>query len=359
MIELLFITLALAGLPFVGKLLFPHEISWAEVALNLVVVTVLVSVAYQTSKYAQARDVEVWNGQVLSKAKVKVSCSHSYSCPPCTESCSGSGSSRSCIKTCSTCYDHPYDFDWVLNTSIGKKHINRVDRQGVTEPPRFTVAQIGDPVAQTHSYINLIKAAPESLFNTVAEKSIREKFPHANLPYPSKVYDYHYIDRVLTAGFELFEKGQWNRHLAQSLRELGPTNEVNLVLVMTSDKDPQFAHALRSFWLGGKKNDVVVVLGVDQFPAISWVQVFSWSKEEVFKVQLRDALLELKTASPEAVFATTSHHIAQGFKRRDLKDFDYLKGEIDAPLWLILTLLALGSILSLGLSMFFARNEVL
>lgn len=358
MIELLLILLALSVLPFIGKALFPHRISWGEIALNVLAVAVLIIIAYQTGKYAKALDVEVWNGAVLSKQMDEVPCSHSYSCPPCTETCSGSGSSRSCYSTCSTCYEHNEDYDWELTTSIGDILIDRVDQQGVTEPPRFSVAQIGDPVAQTHRYMNLIKAAPQSLFNTLTEKTLREGFPQANLQYPSQVYDYHYVNRVLTQGVQIDNLGEWNKALANSLRTLGVKREVNLIVVFTNSNDPQFANALRSYWLGGKKNDVVVVMGTPSYPSIQWVRVFSWSDDEVFKVQLRDALLALKTAEHESVFKLTTHYIDDSFKRKNMNDFAYLENEIDPPIGLILTLLGLGSALSLGLSAYFARHEV-
>lgn len=359
MTELLIILLVLSLLPFIGKALYPHSFSWGELALNVLIVAAVVSVAYQAGKYAKAMDVEVWNGEVVSKQMEEVSCSHSYSCPPCTESCSGTGSSRSCTRTCSTCYEHFNDYDWVLSTSIGRMDIDRVDRQGKIEPPRFSIAQIGDPVADTRSYMNLIKAAPASLFNTLAEKTLRQNFPQANISYPSKVYDYHYVDRVLTQNVQIENIGQWNKELANSLRKLGPNREVNLIVVFTASVEPQFANALRSYWLGGKKNDVVVVLGTPNYPQIQWARVFSWSDEEVFKVQLRDAILDLKTAEPVSMFSLTSEFIDASFKRKDMKDFAYLEREIDPPGWLIAALLGLGAALSLGLSAYFARHEVI
>ena len=41
------------------------------------------------------------------------------------------------------------------------------------------------------------------------------------------------------------------------------------------------------------KNDVVVVMGTPSYPRIDWVQVLSWTDVELFKVQLRDELMDL------------------------------------------------------------------
>lgn len=342
--------------PFVAKMIWKHEITLTELGLNLLIGVLIVVSGWALGRYTQALDVEILNGQVTGKRSERVPCEHSYSCN-CRQSCSGSGASQSCTTVCSTCYEHAYDVDWLLDTTVKALRINRVDRQGLKEPPRFTSASVGDPVAVPQSYQNYIKAAPDSLFNAAQNAALLSEFGDRLPEYPSKVRDYHYVDRVLTDGVALPSLAEWNEGLAQRLRALGPARQVNIVLVATSHPDARYADALHAKWLGGKKNDVVVVLGVSEYPEINWVRVLSWTEREVFKVQLRDALLDLKTVKMDAVLDTIAQQVEVGFERRSMADFEYLKHEIEPPFWLTGLLLLLSAIGSVGAAIYFANNQ--
>lgn len=342
--------------PIAAKLIWKHEITLAELALNVAIGALVVSAGWALGKYAQAHDVEILNGQVTGKASQRVSCEHSYRCR-CRQSCSGSGKNRSCSEVCDTCYDHDYDVDWNLKTTLGEIEIDRVNRQGTVEPPRYTRAAAGDPVAQTHAYQNYIKAAPDSLFNALSEKQALQRFADAVPNYPDTVYDYHYVDRVLAEGVAVPDIAAWRQDLANALRVVGPAKQANVVLLFAKEADPRYATAVNAKWLGGKKNDVVVVLGTPRYPEISWVRVLSWTDKEVFKVQLRDALLDLKTVEREAVISTVSSHIQKGFQRRPMEDFAYLKHQIEPPGWVVALLVVLSIVASVGASVYFSRNE--
>jgi len=253
--------------PIVAKHIWKHEITLVELALNVVIGALVVSAGWALGKYAQAHDIEILNGQVTGKYSQRVSCEHSYSCR-CRESCSGTGKNRSCSQVCDTCYDHDYDIDWNLKTSLGDIEIERVNRQGTIEPPRYSRAASGDPVAQSHAYQNYIKAAPDSLFNALSEKQALQRFVDQVPAYPDKVYDYHYVDRVLTAGVAVPDLAAWRQDLANALRVLGPAKQANVVVLFSKESDPQYASAVNAKWLGGKKNDVVVVFGTPRYPEI-------------------------------------------------------------------------------------------
>lgn len=342
--------------PFAAKLIWKHEIALPEMAANLAIGVLVVTLGWAAGRYAAAHDVEVVNGQVTGKRSERVSCEHSYRCN-CRKSCSGTGNNRSCSETCDTCHEHLWDIDWVLDTTIGDIRIRRIDRRGTNEPPRYTQAAAGDPVADTRSYTNYIKAAPDSLFNALSNKQALEAYQGKLVEYPSKVYDYHYVDRVLALGVSVPDLKQWNLELAQALRIRGAAKEVNAVVVFTKEADPQFATALNAAWLGGKKNDVVVVVGAPNYPEIGWVRVLSWTKAEVFKVQLRDALLDLKTVDRSVFLQTVFAQIDKGFVRRPMSDFEYLKDQVEPPTWVTVLLVLLSIVASVGASVYFSRNN--
>lgn len=343
--------------PFVAKVLWKHEITLPELGLNLLIGVLIAVGGYAASRYAQGLDVEIHNGALTSKASERVSCSHSYPCR-CREVCSGSGSSKSCSQVCDTCYEHSYDVDWVLRSNIGTLRVSRVDSQGLREPPRFTRAQIGDPVSLSRAYQNYIKAAPDSLFNASMQQYLASRYEGKLPAYPSTVYDYHYVNRVIAQGVRIPDLHQWNEDLAKMLSRLGPKKEVNVVVVLTAEDDPQYAEALRGAWLGGKKNDVVVVIGAPEYPMMGWVRVFSWSDSELFKVQLRDGLQALERVGRAEVIALIDTHVGTQFVRKPISDFAYLKNEVEPPLWLALLLAMLAAASSFGSSLVLARNSV-
>lgn len=341
--------------PFIAKAIWKHEITLGELAANIAIGALIVVVGWYGGKYGQMHDVEVLNGQVVSKSRDRVSCEHSYRCR-CRESCTGSGQERRCWETCDTCYEHGYDIDWNLQTTVGGIEVARVDRRGLTEPSRWTRADVGDPVAKTSSYVNYIKGAPDSLFNALKDLKSVEQHGHHVPPYPRNIYDLHYLDRVISVGFALPEASHWNLGLAMLLRKLGHEKQVNVVVVFTKGSDPEFATALRAKWLGGKKNDVVLVIGAPAYPEIAWTRVVSWTDNELFKVQLRDEIQALKTADRFVLLPLLEKHIRQGFERKPMADFAYLADEIEPPTWLIAVLFVLSVFISFATSVLLSSN---
>ena len=312
------------------------------VGAGMAVAGAVFAIGWKLVGFGMTSDTELLNGQVTGKEQVRVSCSHSYSCN-CrqTTSCSGSGANRSCSTTtsCDTCYEHSNDYDWMLRTSVRSIEVDRVDRQGVHTPPRFTKAAPGDPVAVTHRFTNYVMAAQHSLFNAQREAHAGQDW--AVPPYPLAVYDLHYVDRAIPVGVSVPDIREWNRLIALALRELGPSKQVNIVVVLTAVPDRRYAEHLRAAWLGGKKNDVVVVLGAPEYPKVQWAEVLSWTTREDMKVALRDELQALPELSPGPAVTLIASRIASEFERRRMRDFEYLADEIEPSTLAVLVLIAL------------------
>lgn len=294
----------------------------AHIAIGVIGI-VIVLVGYFGVMLHNRSDTEIWNGEITKKYSEHVSCEHSYSCN-CRTDKKGS-------TTCDTCYLHSYDVDWMLENTAGNDiRIRRVDSQGTTEPPRYTQAKVGDPVAQSHEFTNYIKGAEESLFNTRASKKVFLQYASVIPKYPDGIYDYYKLHRTLAVGQVPMPDEQlhaWDDQLARMLRSLGPRKQVNAILVLTAIQDPRFAEALRVAWLGGKKNDVVVVVGTQTYPKIDWVRVFSWTDNDTFKIQLADAIQDQGTLNPVDTTALIAGWINRDFQRKHMKDFGYLAWE--------------------------------
>jgi hypothetical protein len=312
---------------------------------------------------SNTRDVEVWNGVVTGKQKVAVPCEHSYSCN-CRQVCSGSGKNRSCTTTCDTCYEHHgfmrtmqgEDYDWDVYTSNGETvKIDRIDRQGVREPARFTAVRMGEPTSLSHDYVNYIKASPDSLFR---RQGLKEKYA-ASLPsYPGNVYDYYRLDRLVTVGVQVEDARKWNGELMRINADLGRPKQVNMIVVLVKNQPLDYYNALEEAWIGAKKNDAVLVVSVDDTMKPQWAQVMAWTTNELFKVRLRDDIMAESQLDRDAVMTALANNVRTTYQRKPMKDFEYLSSQITPTTtqWLVTLLIA---VLLAGLLVwFFQVNDV-
>lgn len=228
-------------------------ISWKEfvvhVASQLIVAGVSMAIIYNMD----TRDTEIWNGWVVSREQKQVSCSHSYECNcRSEESCSGSGKDRSCTsrRVCDTCYEHSYDYDWMVYTSNREDiEIDRVDRQGVNTPPRWAAVRLLEPTAVDHTYTSYIKAAPDTLFR---HTEVAQKY-RATIPkYPLRIYDYYHLNRLVQVGVSVKDRDVWNRGLEVLNSELGSKKQVNIIVVLTNQPQ-EWYYALETAWIGGEE----------------------------------------------------------------------------------------------------------
>lgn len=338
--------------PFISKAIWNNKISWGEMGMQIGVVALCVSALYAITRYSATSDTEIWNGEVTGKEQVKVSCEHSYPCHCRMESCG-----KNCEEeVCDTCYDHPYDWDWRVYSNVGDFNVSRLDAQGVRQPPRWSVVQKGQPVADARSFTNYIKAAPNSLFHADAEQ-LKQRFANLLPAYPVTIYDYQYDDRVLAIGVKVPDIGQWNKELPLLLRKLGPTKQANVIILFVNTADESYYEALKAYWLGGKKNDIIVIFGTTEYPKISWVKVLSWTDKELFKVQLQDELFDLKTVDRTKVLAAIEKNTMATFVRKPMNDFKYLMDDYQPPMWALILIGVLGAIGSVGMSIAFYRER--
>lgn len=224
-------------------------------------------------------------------------------------------------------------------------------------PPRWGEVQVGEPVARSHVYTNYVKAVPESLFN-------HEGATYAGLPpvpaYP-QVYDYYRVNRVLTVGVNLPNANAWNAHLSDILKELGPKKQANVTLVFVNTADQMYRHKLEAEWLGGKKNDVVVMFGVTDYPKIAWVDVMTFGLNmgnERFHMTLKNNLFNLGELDQDKVMSEIQTQVMAYYDRPQMKNFEYLKDAITPPTWLLIVIFILEMALSIGLTVYFHLNDV-
>lgn len=309
-------------------------------SFQLVASIAIVAGCFYAGKGYQTHDVEIWNGQITSKARLHGEYEKSYSCM-CVKTCTGPGPNPICTEICQTCYETHYTVKWKVESTLGGYTIATKDRTSKSvylspDPDKYRRTYVGEPCSSVNSYINYIKAVPESLFRP-SSKETKEKFAKLIPKYPIDIYDTWNIDRVLPVNVKMPDVADWNKKLSDKLKTIGPAKQANAVIVLVNTNDRNYSYALRDAWLNGKKNDVVLIIGTTKFPEkADWVDVLAFVDNELFKIKLRDDIMGLDTLTADKVIDTLASNITTNFKRKSMKNFKYLESEIDPPSWLIL-----------------------
>jgi len=349
--------LIVAGVPLIAVFaayVFLNGITWKEFLCIIGAMLVVAGSSAGIVSCANTHDTEAWNGVVTGKQQVWVSCSHSYQCN-CRQSCTGSGKNQSCSTVCDTCYEHTNDWDWDVYTSNQETiTIDRVDRRGSSEPPRFTAVKMGEPTTLTHGYTNYIKAAPGSLFR---HQGLKEKYATSLPEYPGEVYDYYRMDRLVTIGLSVNEAKKWNHDLMRINADLGRPKQVNMIVVLVRNKPDDWYYALEESWIGGKKNDAILVVSVDDEMKPQWAQVMAWTTNELFKIKLRDDIMDEKVIDRNSVMTALANNVRLYYVRKPMKDFEYLSSQITPSTteWVITLIIAF--LIAGGLVYFFETQD--
>jgi hypothetical protein len=218
-------------------------------------------------------------------------------------------------------------------------------------PPRWAAAYLQEPVAVAHSFTNYIKANPGSV---LLRRNVKLQKPLPIPTDPTDVYDYYRVNRFIAVGYTEPHAKDWNWLLNQLNATYGPTKQVNVIIVAVKTTDPNYATLLEEKWLGGKKNDLVVVLGIDDYPHIAWAHVFSWSKSEELKVEVRDKILDISNMHRrDDIMAAIQQGVTTQWSRRHMKEFKYLMAGAVPGTGAMIFLFILGTLLASGLTIYF------
>lgn len=343
----------------IARLKFKITITWIETGVQILLVSVILTGVWFAGTYSQTHDTEIWNGEVAAKVRNHGHYIRTYQCN-CYTTCSGSGSNQSCTQHCSTCYEDHYTVDWFLKSNIGKirlKYRDSLSRRVYkeTDPAIYTAAYVGEPCSTENSYTNYIKAVPESIFN-MKDTSGFEHFADLIPQYPVMYGKYH-VDHVLAMGIEDIKLRDWNNYLAEKTKILGPAKQANVIFIIVNTADQIYRHALETAWLGGKKNDVIVMAGVTNYPKIDWVDTITLGQNagnSLMTVEMRDELMTIGSIEDHVtILDTISKVIMTRFDRKPMTNYEYLKDDIEPPTWVMILAFILAFVLSAGLTWIF------
>lgn len=359
-IGLLVVPLLVAGSFFI---LTKHAITWKEFLSHIGISTIVATVSVAILHYSNTADIEIWGGHVRDKQRERVHCRHSYPCN-CRQVCSGTGQSSVCSTVCDTCYRHSFDYDWaVYSTDGGRIRIKTLDSQGLRKPPRWTAVKIGEPSASAHIFTNYIKGASDSLFSY---QGLVEKYKGMLPPYPGTIYDYYRVNRLVTVGVKVKDVERWNDELMRWNDALGALKQVVLGIVIVKAVDMDYFNALQQHWVGGKKNDFILVMSVDG-DKILWAEVMAWSVNKVAEVEARDAVMQIgrleynpgsEPDAPSEITTVMAAAVKKSFVRKPMEDFEYLSSSVQPTWWQFIIAFVLNVALSVLAGYIFHANDI-
>jgi len=346
--------------PFIAKRIWNAEITWTEMGLNIVIISVLTVATFQLGKYGATQDVEIWNGVVTNKKVDDGSYVRTYQCNCRSQSCG-----KDCTTTvCDTCYEDRYTRSYDGFTTVGNFTFDSIDttsrsrRNSFPPPLTYKRCVVGEPASREHGYTNYVQAVPQSLFSdtTSVEKYVG-KIPN----YP-RVFNFYHINRVLNVGSSVPGNTQTalNDQLNQALISLGKSKQANIVVIFTNIADPSYRYAVEKAWLGGEKNDIVLFIGTQDGKTVQWADVMTWalnSGNELFHVKMRDGLKQLPIdATQLSTFIAST--IAKEFDRPEMADYQYLESEVQPAGWVMGLAIFFSIVGSMLLTLLFHRIDV-
>lgn len=355
MLNFLLLMLVPIAIALASILLFKKKVTLSEFGVQLGVPALCLLCGLSFAYCQSVTDTEIWNGRITSKTSLKVSCEHSYRCN-CYTTCSTSNKVTSCTEHCSTCYEHSYDVSWRVAASTGETlDISRIDRQGLKMPPRWGISYIGEPFSSEHTYTNYILANPESVL--LGGKGDGAHWAPILPSYPN-LFDYYRTNHYLNQGVPGQDAAAWEWLMDEINGDLGPRKQVQVLLLLVPTSDARYLLALKDKWVGGKKNDAVVVIGSEDGHKIAFVDVLSWSPNAKFKILMRDQIgqktLDQRDDIANIIRAVTDTY----FVRMHMSDYEYLVRAYQPSAAAMWWLFMIGTVGSLGLAAFTICNEI-
>lgn len=337
---------------FIAKFWLRQTFNWKELGISLVATISITSIVWLVGMSSLTHDTEIWNGEVTKKERIHDTYEDPYDCFCTTDT------------SCQTCYETRYTVTWKANTTVGNVRFLHKDKSSRSvynslDPVSYINCKVGEPASSTNSYTNYVKAVPDSLFHD--DSKIPEQFKDKIPSYP-QVHSFYRLDRVINVDSKISHQvvSDINEKLSIELKTLGFLKQVNIITILTEIDDPSYRYAIEKAWLGAKKNDVVIFIGLDD-NNITWVDVMTWalnSGNELFHVTMRDGITDMKVLDANKFVPFVSNTVMKLYDRPQMKDYEYLKDDIEPPTWVIILAIILSLVMSIGSTILFHRTEI-
>tara|TARA_R110000868_G_scaffold76573_2_gene220071 strand:- start:12378 stop:13529 length:1152 start_codon:yes stop_codon:yes gene_type:complete len=350
---------------------FRHETLWWELFIPLLVSLILIGSSKAIIEHVQVTSTEYW-GSFVDVVEYYEDWNE-YIHQTCTRTVS-------CGKDCTTTetYDCSYvqyhSAYWVIRTTtnetvnitqsqynvlmrkFGNQMFVNLNRNYHTDDgdkyysvwPKDSI--LATSVTTKHTYENRVKASDLTLFNLgkVTEEDI--------IQYDLKSYPKITENYKMVAVLGDNDIAQFADKKFQYLNgKLGHEKEVK-IFVLIFENQPREAGLLQEWlWVGANMNEFVVCVGVDKDRNVTWCHPFSWTRNELLKIETREFVQSQKKLNLTQLASFTGENVKEGFVRRDFEEFNYLT--VEPPLWAVGVTYLLTLLVNIGISFWVVSNE--
>lgn len=171
------------------------------------------------------------------------------------------------------------------------------------------------PATTIKNFTNKIKASPSSFsFKKVPEDAPVFEYPKCKNMWVS--------DRLLGDAANKISILEFDKLNS----ELGPTKEVNIIIIGFNNADSKLGKIQESKYLGGKKNDVIICYGYapleGNIPNICWTYCFSYCKNEQMKRNIENIFKNYPI--DDTILPLIKKEILSGYQRRNWSEMDLI-----------------------------------
>lgn len=353
---------------------YKHKLVWWELFIPLICSFLFIVLSKLIIEKALVSSEEYW-GSMIDRVEYYEDWNE-YVHRTCSRTnCHGSGKSRSCHTTYYDCsfvrYHAPY---WQLVTTTGvairiskseyNKLKNKFNNEYFADLGRNYHTDDGDkyyskwlrdsisatPVTTKHSYENRIKAADHSIFNFKnVHKDDIIKFGLKEYP---QITGY---SMVSVLGDSTNDALIANKKLNYINGLLGPKKQLRVFILVFKNQPISAGIYQEWYWVGGNKNEFVICIGIDNNRKVKWSNVFSWTRNELLKSEIKNFVNEQDTLNLTEIVNYSKDKLDKGFVRRSFKEFDYLT--VEPPTWAVVLTFVLTIIINLGIAIWIVKNE--
>jgi hypothetical protein len=355
-----------------------REYVWKEFGIQVAATLTYVAIIYSLlfSVTTDLIDENYYNGQVKSSTYYEewtelVHYTESYSCGT-------SKNPRTCTrqKTRRDYHSPYYQIKTNLGETIsisrgeylrtsrefGKKFVN-LNRSGqvsygdgdkyVSYPTKLIPTSVG------HTYENLVAAANGNVIHTkVPKETVQDLIKTGKIrEYPSLysgIYGETLLNRVIDTTGLLINPNVLLNEFNKLATSVGITKQANPILYITKE-DSSFKDALSQHWKMGKKNDIILILGVNDEGIIIWSDCICFTNNSDFIVDMQTEFSD-KSVNDKTILSEFEKLINNGYVRKPMKEFEYLKENITLE-WYWQLLIFIGNlVLSIFITYKFLNN---
>jgi len=144
---------------------------------------------------------------------------------------------------------------------------------------------------------------------------------------------------------------------------LGKSYQFRTYLLAFYDKSQEVSFKQRSYWKGSNKNEFIICVGLDSISnKLLWGNSFSWSDDKTLEIMINDYLFSYKEKELNLtdLSKTLLSDVPKYWKRKEFKDFDYLKPVLTQKqlMWLSILLIIINIGISIGILLFNKEENI-